>query len=105
MNIGKAIKDLRKQCGFNQVEFANKCGLSQSYLSSIEKGNKEPTLSLLKQISSALSMPMPILVFLSLDKEDVSQPKRGAFELLEPTLKSLISEIFLTGNSNLEKAN
>ena len=105
MNIGKAIKDLRKQSGFKQVEFADKCGLSQSYLSSIEKGNKEPTLSLLKQISSALSMPMPILVFLSLDKDDVSRKKRDAFELLEPTLKSLISDLFLTDNTNLEKAN
>ena len=63
MNIGNAIKDLRKQKGLKQIDFADMCGLSQSYLSSIEKGRKEPTLSILKQIAKELSSPMPVLVF------------------------------------------
>lgn len=99
MNIGNAIKDLRKQKGLKQNDFAELCGLSQSYLSLIEKGKKEPTLSLLKQISSTLSMPLPILVFLSLDMDDVADSKRAAFKLLEPSIKGLISDVFLTENA------
>jgi len=96
MNIGNAIKDLRQQKGLKQADFAVKCGLSQSYLSSIEKGRKEPTLSILKQIANALSIPMPVLIFLSLDKEDIAESKQEAFRMLEPTIKVLISEIFIS---------
>lgn len=96
MNIGNAIKDLRQQKGLKQTDFAVKCGLSQSYLSSIEKGRKEPTLSILKQIANALSIPMPVLVFFSLDQEDISESKRDAFQMLEPSIKGLINNVFIS---------
>lgn len=96
MNIGNAIKGLRKQKGFKQNVFAEMCGLSQSYLSLIEKGKKEPTLNLLKRISSTLSMPLPILIFLSIDMDDVADSKKDAFKLLEPTIKGLINDVFIT---------
>ncbi|WP_350284627.1 helix-turn-helix transcriptional regulator [uncultured Croceitalea sp.] len=96
MNIGSAIKNLRKQKGFKQTEFADKCGLSQSYLSSIEKGRKEPTLSILKQIANTLSIPTPVLVFFAMDLEDVAAPKRDAYKLLEPSLKAMINDVFIS---------
>ena len=96
MHIGTAIKELRQQKGFKQNKFAAACGLSQSYLSLIEKGDKEPTLSVLKQIASALSIPMPVLVFFSLDKDDVAEKKREAFSMLEPSIKGLISDVFIS---------
>jgi transcriptional regulator with XRE-family HTH domain len=96
MNIGNAIKELRQQKGLKQTDFAVQCGLSQSYLSSIEKGRKEPTLSILKQIANALSIPMPVLVFFSLDKEDIAESKQEAFSMLEPSIKGLISDVFVS---------
>ena len=96
MNLGDTIKKIRQQKGFKQFDFAEKCGLSQSYLSSIEKGRKEPTLSLLKQISSTLSIPLPILVFLSIDSDDVAESKKEAFEMIEPSIKGLIYNVFIT---------
>ena len=96
MNIGNAIKDLRKQKGFKQTDFAARCGLSQSYLSSIEKGRKEPTLNILKQIANALSLPMPVLVFFSLDQDDIAESKQDAFKLLEPSIKGLITDVFIS---------
>lgn len=96
MNIGNAIKELRQQKGFKQTDFAVKCGLSQSYLSSIEKGRKEPSLSILKQIANALVIPMPVLVFFSLDKEDIAESKQEAFKILEPSIKGLINDVFIS---------
>ncbi len=96
MNIGNAIKDLRQQKGFNQNNFAVLSGLSQSYLSSIEKGRKEPTLSVLKQIADALCIPMPVLVFFSLDKDDITESKKDAYNLLAPSIKGLISDVFIS---------
>ena len=96
MNIGNAIKDLRQQKGLKQTDFAVECGLSQSYLSSIEKGRKEPTLSILKQIADALSIPMPVLVFFSIDQEDIDESKKEAFRMLEPSIKGLINDVFIS---------
>lgn len=100
MNIGNAIKDLRLQQGLKQQQFADKCGLSQSYLSSIEKNRKEPTLSILKQIADGLRVPTPVLVFFALDYEDIDDSKIDAFKMLEPSIKGLISDVFISTQLN-----
>jgi transcriptional regulator with XRE-family HTH domain len=94
MNIGKVIKDTRKQKGQTQTEFAQSCGITQTYLSQIENNTKEPNLSTLKIISSNLDIPLPILFFMSLNEEDISPEKRKAFEIINPSVKSLINEFF-----------
>lgn len=97
MDIGSAVKQLRIQRGLNQTEFANRCGLSQSYLSSIEKNRKDPTLSILKQIADCLSIPTPVLVFFALDEEDLKEDsKKEVFRQMVPSIKSLISDVFIT---------
>lgn len=94
MNIGQVIKDTRKQKGQTQTEFALSCGITQTYLSQIENNAKEPNLSTLKVISSCLDIPLPILFFMSLNEEDVALEKRQAFGIINPAVKSLISEFF-----------
>jgi transcriptional regulator with XRE-family HTH domain len=48
--IGRRIRELR---GFEitQVEFARRIGIAQSYLSALERGEKEPGASVLLAIS------------------------------------------------------
>ena len=94
MNLGTVIKNIRKQKGQTQAEFASVCGITQTYLSQIEGNLKEPNLSTLKEISNNLDVPLPILFFLSLDENDVNPEKRKAFEIINPSVKSLVSEFF-----------
>jgi len=94
MNLGTVIKNIRKQKGKTQSEFASVCGITQTYLSQIEGNLKEPNLSTLKEISNNLDVPLPILFFLSLDENDVNPEKRKAFEIINPSVKSLVSEFF-----------
>lgn len=94
MNLGTVIKNIRKQKGQTQSEFASVCGITQTYLSQIESNLKEPNLSTLKEISANLDVPLPILFFLSLDENDVDPEKRKAFEIINPSVKSLVSEFF-----------
>lgn len=94
MNIGKVIKDTRKQRKQTQTEFALSCGITQTYLSQIENNVKEPNLSTLKTISSNLDIPLPIMFFMSLNEDDISPEKRKAFEIINPSVKSLINEFF-----------
>lgn len=94
MNLGTVIKNIRKQKGQTQSEFASSCGITQTYLSQIESNLKEPNLSTLKEISNNLNVPLPIMFFLSLDENDVDPEKRKAFEIINPSVKSLVSEFF-----------
>lgn len=94
MDLGTVIKNIRKQRKQTQEEFATSCGITQTYLSQIENNNKEPNLSTLKEISSKLNIPLPVLFFLSLDENDISPEKRKAFEIISPSVKSLINEFF-----------
>ena len=94
MDLGSIIKNIRKRKWQSQTEFAQSCGITQTYLSQIENNQKEPNLSTLKDISKNLDIPLPILFFLSLNEEDIPQEKRKAFEIVSPSVKSLINEFF-----------
>jgi transcriptional regulator with XRE-family HTH domain len=94
MDLGSIIKNIRKNKGQTQNEFAALCGITQTYLSQIEGNLKEPNLSTLKAISEKLDLPLPILFFLSLTEEDVHPNKRKAFKTVSPSVKSLVNEFF-----------
>ena len=42
-SVGKKIKFFREKCGFTQEELSERVGLSQNYLSSIERGSSFPS--------------------------------------------------------------
>jgi transcriptional regulator with XRE-family HTH domain len=94
MDLGNVIKNIRKQKGQTQSEFALACGITQTYLSQIESNLKEPNLSTLKSISENLNIPLPILFFLSMTDEDIHPNKRQAFQIVSPSVKSLVNEFF-----------
>jgi transcriptional regulator with XRE-family HTH domain len=95
MDLGNVIKNIRKQKKLTQNELTSLCGITQAYLSQIEGNLKEPNLSTLKAISEKLNIPLPILFFLSLTEDDVQPNKRKAFEIVSPSVKSLINEFFV----------
>ena len=71
MNIGKAVRLCRHQKGLTQAQLAEMSGLSVSFLSMLEKGRRDPSLSSIQSIASALEVPVSILVFLGADNEDL----------------------------------
>ncbi len=94
MDLGKAIKASRKNIGLKQNKFAEICNITPSYLSQIENNLKDPNVSTLKIISEKLGIPLPILFFLSLEESDVSPKKRDAFNMIFPSINTLISDFF-----------
>lgn len=95
MNLGDTIKKLRHRKGIKQKTFAERCDLSPTYLSQIEHNQKEPNISTLKIIAEHLDISVPILFFLSVDEDDIIPEKRAAYKILEPSIKSMISELFV----------
>ncbi|WP_028218422.1 helix-turn-helix domain-containing protein [Paraburkholderia oxyphila] len=71
MEIGRALKVCRSAKKLSLDELAERAGLSQSYLSMIESGKREPTLSSIEKVSNALGVPTPILLFLAAEKDEL----------------------------------
>jgi transcriptional regulator with XRE-family HTH domain len=74
MGIGKAIKLIRTASGLKQKEVAKKLGVTSNYLSLIESGRREPSVSLLKRLATVLHVP--IAVFFLWERETASQPTK-----------------------------
>ncbi len=71
MNIGHALKVCRSAKRLSLGELAGRTELSTSYLSMIESGKREPTLSSIEKIASAMGVPTPILLFLAADTTEL----------------------------------
>lgn len=96
MNIGKRIRNLRISKNLSVTELANKCFISQSYLSDIETGRTAPSLDKLNIICESLE------VSLSEFFGDTSELPANLIRLLKNAEKLTEEEIELL-SSFLEK--
>lgn len=58
MNIGDAIKNLRKQRGYSQQSLSQAIGVSQSAIASYESGVRTPSVGMMKRFAQFFSVPM-----------------------------------------------
>ena len=63
MKLGTAIKAIRTKNGLKQFELAQRCDITQTYLSQIENNLKEPNISTLKTDSSSSQYSITYSVF------------------------------------------
>ena len=59
--LGSRLRDLRAVRGWTQEELARRAGLSKSYLSRIEDGDRQPSLASLLSLSQAFDVPLAAL--------------------------------------------
>ena len=54
--LGACIRTLRLGAGMSQVEFGERCGFYQTYLSRIENGKANPSLNAIEVIANSLGL-------------------------------------------------
>ncbi|MFC0385146.1 helix-turn-helix domain-containing protein [Muricoccus vinaceus] len=54
--VGRNFGRLRREKGLTQEEVAERSGLSQQYLSGLERGGRNPTVVTLQEIATALEV-------------------------------------------------
>lgn len=74
--LNRALRLLRTYHQLTQVELAKRLGISNSYLSEIESGEKAPTLDLLDKYSDIFKMPTSSILLFS--ESLASEGKHGA---------------------------
>lgn len=93
MNLGIAIRSVRRQLGITQYELADKCGVSQTSLSQIENGVKRPSNRTIQKICGELEVPEAVIYILALQDTDVPDSKKGVYDMLFPSIKNLALQI------------
>ena len=101
INVGNIIKNIRTKKGIMLKEVAEKCGISSSMLSQIEKGNANPSLNTIKEIANVLEVPL-FKFFLEPEKEEnkiailkkedrkIITTKNVVYELLSPNIPTAL---------------
>lgn len=95
MTIGQKLKELRKQDSLKQGVVAKALGISQTYLSQVESGKRNPSTSLLDRIAAYYSMPLPVLIWAALTEDDVTPDKREFYKSVKPTVDAIVKELFV----------
>lgn len=82
--MGEALRLLRIFNGYKSAELAKKLELSQSYVSELENGKKQPTIEVLDKYAKVFEMKKSTLMLFaeSLEDEEIKMIKNK--ELLVP---------------------
>ena len=93
MNIGSAIKSIRKKLGIPQWDLAEKCGLSQTSLSQIENNIKRPSQKTITKLCIVLEIPESIIYIVAMEDIDIPESKKKAYQLIYPSIKTLAMQM------------
>ena len=91
-DISEAVKSLRTLYGFKQKEFAERIGVSTSYLCEVEKGKKTPTIHVLEKIADLFDIQVSILMILAEKLDPANEISKVGVEKL-PEMVRLIVKI------------
>lgn len=92
MNIGKRISFFREQKGMTVNKLANKAGISQSYLRSIELEEKNPTVEFLSYICEALDISLKEFFDDNVEQELKDDPILQEFYQLTPKQREALRQ-------------
>ena len=56
--IGAVVRELRERAGHSQERLSGECGFDRTYISRVERGIINPTVSRLWMIADALGIPL-----------------------------------------------
>ncbi len=92
MNIGEAIKTLRTKRGVTQEELAERSGVTQGFLSLVERGEREPALDFIDTVSRALNVPPQLILLLACEQHPrgrrYARPLRRIASALDELLRT-----------------
>lgn len=93
MDIGQAIVTIRKARKMTQKQLAERCGMSQNAIVSLEKCRSHPPMETIKKLQAALNVPQSFIMLYAIEYSDIPQEKlQTARLLLDPLREYLLKE-------------
>lgn len=60
--LGLSVQRLRREKGWSQEELADRAGLHRTYVSGVERGIRNPTVTIVEKLATALGVPTGMLL-------------------------------------------
>ena len=98
--LNQALRLIRTYHDLSQTELCKKLGISNSYLSEIESGKKQPSIDILTKYSEYFEIPLSSILFFS---ESMDAPKPTT-KLRTSIAKKVINILEWVENKNEAKA-
>lgn len=92
MELGTAIKALRKALKISRSLLSERTGLSKTAIYNIEKNLSFPSRANLTKICEGLGVPESYLLVFSIKDEDISKERRDAYRCYMIPLRVLLLE-------------
>ncbi len=92
INIATTIRKFRLIKGIKQLDVANKCGISASYLSLIESGKRRINLTMIEKISKALKIPMSVIIFSAYDRKKIKKMDRELYDKFSLFMMNILTK-------------
>ena len=92
MDLGTALKTLRKELKVSRIELTKRSGLSATALYNIENNLSFPSKDTIDKICSSLNVPVSYLMFYSITDDDIPEDKRSSFHYLQEPMKKFLME-------------
>ncbi|GGG81993.1 helix-turn-helix domain-containing protein [Paenibacillus radicis (ex Gao et al. 2016)] len=87
-SVGNRIRALRKQRGWTQEQLAEKANLHYSYLSSMERGERNVSIDSLEKVINALKInPMQIFNFMDTEVLEGTADKESTLQAINALLQ------------------
>lgn len=91
MDIGKRITGLREEKGWTTNRLANQCGLSQSFLRSVELGEKGISVESLSLLCDALGVSLKGFFDVPSERDTANEALLRQIESLTPAQRQSLS--------------
>lgn len=94
-SLGQLIKDLRESAGVHsQRELARRLDVDASYISRLEKDEREPSISFLRELSQEIDIPFSLLLskLLLVSLDELDQKDRETYGKIADQLLDIAQE-------------
>lgn len=95
--VGRSIRDARRRADLSTREFAARCGVSQPFISTVERGQSTPSIATLYRMAEVLGIePSELLPTSPSNDIDVIRADEGQFVPSSDHPESAVGRVLLT---------
>ncbi len=98
--IGTTLKKMRNIYGLTATELSKQLKISNSYLSEIENGVKQPSLEILQKYSDIMGIKLSSLILLSEQYDEANRSGKG-----QDFIKNLMMKLINTMSKDVTENN
>ncbi|MER7764382.1 helix-turn-helix transcriptional regulator [Streptomyces sp. NPDC097619] len=106
-NLGEYLRDQRRQAQLSLRQLADAAGVSNPYLSQIERGLRKPSADILQQLAKALRISAETLYVRAgiLDEREADEVETRAVILADPSINERQKQVLLQIYESFRKEN